>query len=107
MLRKELAGALPCQVGALFVVAATFLAIKTVLRAGIDVDLDLRPFGPDGFDVAQWNAGVLLAEVQLRRHLRLVVGKSRDGAAVEADRGGQARQFCRRRVSHTAAETIA
>jgi len=54
------------------------------------VDLDLGPLGLDGVDVGEGNAGVLFAEMQLRRHLRLVVGEADDGAAVIADRSRQA-----------------
>src|SRR5439155_4147354 len=90
MLREKRQAARPGDVGAGLVVAGAFVAVKTVLRAGIDVNLDLGPLGLDSLDVGQRNACILFAEMQLRRHFWLVVGKADDGAAVIADRGRQA-----------------
>src|SRR4029078_12843257 len=44
----------------------------------------------DGLDVGHRNAGVLLAEVQLRRALRLLVGEGHDAGAVIAACGAAA-----------------
>src|SRR4051794_20602973 len=90
MLGKELEAARPGEVGAGLVVAGALVAVKAVLRAGIDVDLDIGPLALDDLDVGQRNAGVLFAEMQLRPHLRLVIGEADDGAAIIADRGGEA-----------------
>src|SRR5258708_36159207 len=97
MLGKKSHAARPGDVGAGLVVARPLVAMKTVLGAGIDMDLDVGPFCPDGLDIAERNAGILFAEMQLRRRFRLVIGEADDGAAVIADRGRQPRQFCRGR----------
>src|SRR3954462_14426070 len=81
----------PGDISAGLVVARPLVAMKAVLRAGIDEDLDVWPLGLDGFDIGQGNAGVLFAEMQLRRDFRLVIGEADDSAAVIADRGRQAR----------------
>src|ERR1700726_4289463 len=86
MLRQEPEATRPGDIRARLVVACPFVAVKAVLRARIDVDLDIGPLGADGLDIAQRYARVLFAEMQLRRHFRLVVGKANDGAAVIADR---------------------
>src|SRR3954465_6180323 len=70
MLGKKRQAARPGDVGARLVVARTLLPGKAVLGAGIDEHLDLGPLGLDGLDVAQGNAGILFAEMQLGRHLR-------------------------------------
>src|SRR5437899_4267365 len=44
MLREEFHTARPGDLRAGLVVAGALVAVKTVLRAGIDEDLDLRPF---------------------------------------------------------------
>src|SRR3981189_2410986 len=85
---KEREAARPGDLCACLVVTRPLIAVEAVLRAGIDVDLDLGPLGPDGLDVAERNARVLCAEMQLRRPLRFVVGEADDGAAVIADRRG-------------------
>ena len=95
--REKRQAARPGDVGAGLVVAGALVAMEAVLRAGIDEDLDIRPLRLDGLDIGQRNAGILLAEMQLRRHLRLLVGKAHDGAAVIADRGLQARSAASRR----------
>src|SRR5258705_11227673 len=102
MLRKKIQAARPGDVGAGLVVAGTLVAMETVLRAGIDENLDFRPLGLDGLDVGQGNAGILFAKVQLRRHFWLVVGETDDGAAVIADGRRQTRQFSRSRMAPTA-----
>src|ERR1700704_621979 len=107
MLRKEPEAARPGGLRAGFVVAGALVAMKAVLRAGIDENLQLRPLRFDDLDVGQGNARIFFAKVQLRRHFWLVVGEADDGAAVVADRRRQARQFGRGRVSDTAAEAEA
>src|SRR5579863_1793300 len=60
--------------------------MKTVPGVGIDVDLAIAAaFLLDRLDVAHRDRGVLLAEMQLCRHLRLLVGILGDLAAVIAD----------------------
>src|SRR5438477_7917787 len=104
MLGEERHAARPGGIGAGLVVARPLVAMEAVLRARIDEHLDLRSLGLDGLDIGQRNPGVLLAEMQLRRHLRLVVSEARDGAAVIADRGLETRQLGRSRVGDAAAE---
>src|ERR1017187_7629548 len=107
MLGKETHAARPGDIGAGLVVARPFVAVKAMLRARIDMDLDLRPLGLDGLDIGQRNAGILLAEMELGRHLRLVIGEADDGAAVITDRRRQPRQLCRSRIGDAAAEAEA
>src|SRR6266850_231102 len=107
MLGKEREAARPGDIGTGLVVASAFVAVKAVLRAGIAVNLDIGPLGLDGIDIGQRNARVLFAEMQLCRHLRLVVGKANNGAAVIANGGRQARQFGRSRIGDAAAEAEA
>src|SRR5438552_14997363 len=64
MLRKKSEAARPGDVGARLVVAGALVAMKTVLRAGIDENFHLRPLGLDGLDVGERNAGILFAKVQ-------------------------------------------
>src|SRR5665213_4050890 len=71
---KEREAARPGDIGAGLVVTRPFVAVEAVLRAGIDMDLDLGPLGADGVDIAEWNAGVLFAELKQGRHVRIVVG---------------------------------
>src|SRR6266567_9143180 len=87
MLRKKREAARPGDIRTGLVVACAFVAMKAVLRAGIDVNLDIGPLDLDGFDIGQRNAGILFAEMQLRRHLWFVIREADDGAAVIADRG--------------------
>lgn len=63
MFGKKSQATRPRDFGALFVVACSFVAVKSVLRARIDVNFELGPLGPDHVDVAERNAGVLVAEV--------------------------------------------
>src|SRR5258705_2916544 len=107
MLRKKIQAARPGDVSTGLVVAGAFIAMETVLRAGIDEKLDFRPPGLDDLDVGQGNAGILFAKMQLRRHFWLVVGEADDGATVIADCRRQARQFGRARIGDTAAEAEA
>src|ERR1700730_2995482 len=104
MLRKEREAARPGDIGAGLVVTCPLVAMKTVLRSRIEVDLDLGPFCADGLDIGERNARILFSEMQLRRHLRLVVGETNDGAAVIADRSRQPRQFCRGGIGDAAGE---
>ncbi len=85
MLGKERQAPRPGDIGAGLVIAGALVAMEAMLRAGIDEDLDFRTLRLDGLDVGLGNAGLFFAEVQLRRHLRLVVGKADDGAAIVAD----------------------
>ena len=87
---QEVEAALFGDAGARRVVTRPFIAVETVLRTRIDVDLDVGPLGPNDIDVAERNAGVLFTEMKLGRHLRRVVGEADDGAAVIADRRRQA-----------------
>ena len=87
---KKLEAARPGDVGAGLVVARPLVAMKAVLRAGIDEHIDIGPLGLDGLDIGQRDPGILFAEMQLRRHFRFVVGKADDGAAIITDRRRQA-----------------
>src|ERR1700686_664076 len=104
MLGEEAEAARPGDIGAGLVIARPFIAVEPVLRARIDMDLDLGPLGTNGLDIAERDPCVLLAEMKLGRHFRLVVGEANNGAAVIADRRRQPGQFCRRGVSDAAAE---
>src|SRR3984957_4588397 len=73
MLRQEPEATRPGDIRARLVVACPFVAVKAVLRARIDVDLDIGPLGADGLDIAQRDACILLAEQQLGRRLRLML----------------------------------
>src|SRR6185312_8576085 len=107
MFGKEVEAARPRNIGACLVVACPFIAIEAVLRAGIDVDLDIGPLAADGLDIGERDAGVLLAKVKLGRYFRLVVGKPNDGAAVVADRRRQTRQLGGGGIGDAAAEAEA
>src|SRR5207302_9910960 len=107
MLREKFQAARPGDVGAGLVVAGALVAMEAVLGARIDEDLNVRSFRLDGLDVGQGNAGVLLAEMQLRRRLRRLFGKALDRAAVITDRRFQARQPRRRGKGDAAAEAKA
>src|SRR6202048_4240887 len=104
MLREEAEAARPGDIGTGLVVTRPFIAMETVLRVGIDVDLDVGPLCADGLDIGERNARILFSEMQLRRHLRFVVGETNDGAAVITDRSRQPRQFCRGGIGDAAAE---
>src|SRR5260370_34217665 len=82
MLGKEVEAARPGDICAGLVVTRPLIAVKAVLGARIDVDLDVGPLGADGLDIAERNARVLFAEMQLRRHFRLVVGETDTGTAI-------------------------
>ena len=90
MRRKEVEAALLGDACAGFVVTCPLIAAEAVLRTWIGVDLDVGSFGADDVNVAERTAYVFFTEMKLGRHLRLVVGKANDGAAVIADRRGQA-----------------
>src|SRR5271169_1221208 len=105
MFGEEIETARPGDIRARSVVTCPFVAVKAVLRAGINVDFYFRPLGADGLHIAKRNAGILAAEMQLGRHFRLVVGKANDRAAVITDRRRQARQFCRGGIGDAATET--
>ncbi len=74
MLGKKREAARPGDIRACLVVTRPLIAVEAVLRARIDVDLDVGPLGANGLYIAKRNARVLVAEMQLRRHFRLVVG---------------------------------
>ena len=67
MFGKEVEAARPGDIGTGLVVARPFVAVKAMLRAGVDVDLDIGPLGLDDLDIGQRNARILFAEMQLRR----------------------------------------
>src|ERR1700687_772021 len=104
ILGKKSHAARPGDVGAGLVVARPLVAVEAVLRAGIDVDLEVGPLGADGLDIAERDPCILFAEMQLGRHFRLVVGEANDGAAVIADRRRQPRQFGRSRIGNAGAQ---
>src|SRR5260370_28897539 len=104
MLGKKAEAARPGDICACLVVARPLIAVEAVLRARIEVDLDVGPLGADGLDIVKRNTRVLFAEMQLRRYFRLVVGEANDGAAVIADRRGEPRQFCRPPIDPAAPE---
>ena len=87
---EEAEAARPGDIGAGLVVACPFVAVEAVLGAGINANFDIGPLGSDRFDVAERNARVFFSEMKLGRNLRRVVGEADDGAAVIADRRGQA-----------------
>src|ERR1700733_15328908 len=82
MLRQEIKAARPGDIRTGLVVAWPLVAVEAVLGARIDVDLDFGPLGADGLDIAERNAGVLFAEMQLGRHFRLFVGGTNEGGAL-------------------------
>src|SRR6185503_19755105 len=87
MLDEEVLGALPGEIAARLVEAAALVAMEAVATAWIDVDLAVAgTLLLDGLDVGHRDAGILLAEVQLHRALRLLVSEGDDAAAVIADR---------------------
>src|SRR5216684_7217038 len=91
VLLEEVHGALPGGLGARLIVAPALVAMEAVLGAGIDVNLAVAAaLALDRVDVAHRDRGVLVAEMHLGRHLRLLVGVLGDLAAVIADRGGEA-----------------
>ena len=70
-----------------FVVAAALVAMEAVAGVRIDVDLAVAAaLRLDRLDIRHRDALVLLAEMHLHRHLRLLVGELRDLAAVVGDR---------------------
>src|SRR6202035_3467819 len=105
MLRQEAEATRPGDIRARLVVACPFVAVKAVLRARIDVYLDIGPLGADGLDIAQRDACILLAEMQLGRRLRLVVGEANDRAPVIADRCRKTGQLGGGGISDAAAKT--
>src|SRR5207245_9001920 len=87
MILDEIHGALPSRLGALAVEAAALVAMEAVLRVGVDVDLAVAAaLLLDHLDVAHRDRGVLVAEMHLRRHLRLLVRVIGDLSAVIATR---------------------
>src|SRR5438105_3152935 len=86
MLPQEFHRTRPRRLGCLFVIARALIAMKSMAGIGIRVDFGLRSFFPDGLDVAHRNALVLLAEMHLDRHFRLLVSEFRDLAPVIGNR---------------------
>src|ERR1700689_2074368 len=82
---QEVEAALFGDAGTRRVVTRPFIAVEAVLRAGIDVNLDVGPLGANGIAVAERNARVLFTEMKLGRYLRRVVGEADDGTAIIAD----------------------
>src|SRR6476646_7902572 len=73
MLLQEGERALPGELCRRFVIAAALVTEEAVLRVRIDEDLAIAAaFLFDHLDVAHRDRGVLFAEMQLRRHLRLL-----------------------------------
>lgn len=81
---------------------SSLVAMKTVLGARIDVNLDIGPLGLD-VSTSLKVSGVLFAEIQLLRHLRRLVGRAHDGAAAIAYRCRQAGKSRRRDEGDAAA----
>src|ERR1700738_702640 len=104
---EERKAALPRDVRVNLVIARALVAAEAVLRARINENLDIGSLGANSLDVGERNADILLAEMQLRRHFRLVIGKTNDRAAIIADRGSETRQFGRGHIGHAAAEAEA
>src|ERR1700738_1539167 len=92
---EERKAALPRDVRVNLVIARALVAAEAVLRARVNENLDVGAVGANSLDVGERNADILLAEMQLRRHFRLVIGKTNDGAAIIAARGCWPRQFGR------------
>src|ERR1700730_17851496 len=65
MLGKKAEAARPGDICAGLVVTRALIAVEAVLRARIDVDLDVGPLGADDLDVAERNARVLFPEMQM------------------------------------------
>src|SRR5580698_1008400 len=108
MLLQERCRALPSEFGGRLVVAAALVAMKTVLRVGIHVDLAIAAaLLLDDFDVAHRDRRIFLAEMQLRRHVRLLVGVLGDLAAVIADSGRQPVELSSGKEGDRAAHTEA
>src|SRR5215207_7340736 len=92
MLGEERGGALPGNVAAILVEAAALVAMEAMAGVLVHVDIDVRTLLLDRLDIGHRDAGILLAEMQLHRALRLLVGEGDDAAAVITDRRAQARQ---------------
>src|ERR1700722_12612793 len=90
MLGKETEASRPGDIGAGLVVTCPLVAVEAMLRAGIDMGIDVRALGLDGLDIAERNVVVLFAEVKLVRPLRLLVDKGSDHAAIITDGRRQA-----------------
>src|SRR6185437_10078414 len=87
------------------VVAAALVAKKAVPCARIHKDLAIAAaLLFDQLDVGHRDRSVLFAEMQLRRHLRLLVDILGDLAAVITDGGGKAGKPCGRKERDAAAE---
>src|ERR1700726_4080431 len=70
---KEVEAARPGDIRTGLVVAWPFVAMEAMLRARIDVDLDIGPLGGDGLDIAAWSARRLFGVGdELARHCNLI-----------------------------------
>src|SRR6476660_1291250 len=108
MLLEEIHRALPPRLGARFVEAPTLIAMESVLRACIDVDLAVAAaLLLDHFHVAHRNRCILVAEMHLRGYLPLLVGVLGDLPAVIADRGRKAVELAGGEESNGAAHAEA
>src|SRR5262245_17731114 len=91
VLLEEIHRALPGGLGARFMEAPALIAMEPVLRAGIDVDLGAAAaLLLDRVHVARRNRRILVAEMHLRGHFRLLVGVLGNLPAVVADRSREA-----------------
>src|SRR4051794_12093289 len=104
---EECQRALAGQIGAWLVITGALVTAKAVLRAGINMDLNLRPLRLDGFNIGQGNACILLAEMKERRHRRLVAREANNSAAIIANSCRQSRQLRCCRVCDAAAKAEA
>src|SRR5689334_6899755 len=86
MLGEKLLRALPRQIAGLFPVARALVAIKTVRRIRIGVDLGVWLLLLESLDYIHRDAVVFLAEMHLYRALRLLISEFADHSAIEGDR---------------------
>src|ERR1700744_2732976 len=87
VLAEPRGGAVPRLLARRLVVAAALVAGEAMAGALVDVDVAIPALLLDQGDVGHRDRLVLVAEVQLRRNLRLEVDVLGDLAAVVADRG--------------------
>src|SRR6266568_7545501 len=107
MLLQEVERTRPGDLRGCLVIAGALVAMKSMRRVRIGVDLTLRTLALDYRDVAHRNALILLAEMHLHRHLRLLVGELGDLPAIVGDRSGQAIKPRRRQERDAAAHAEA
>src|ERR1700733_11314472 len=90
MLDQEFLAAARRDLGRFGIERAALVAMEAMAGAGINEDRNARLRRLDLFDVGQWNALILLAEMQHHRRLRLLGMELRNLAAVIADAGRHA-----------------